>query len=132
VEQSILKSVKKVLGLAEDYDAFDQDVLMHINTTLSTLNQLGVGPSTGLFVDDGTATWNDLFNGDNRYNLIRTYVYLKVRALFDPPTVASMATALDANAKELEWRISAIRESDIYSTGETPELPSGVLDGGGP
>ena len=92
--ESILNSTKKVLGLAEDYDAFDQDVITHINATFSVLNQVGVGPADGFFIEDDTAVWADVGLPDNQLHLVKTYMYLKVRFLFDPPGTSFHMSAM--------------------------------------
>jgi len=111
VEPSILKSVKKNLGLELDYIAFDSEVSMHINSALGTLNQLGFGPPGGFAVDGDLATWNNFFIGTvAELSLIKTYVYLKVRNLFDPPTTSYVMTAFSSQIQELETRLSMMRE----------------------
>lgn len=129
---SILDSVKKVLNLADDYTAFDQDVIMHINAALSTLNQLGVGPQSGFMIEDKTAVWFDFLEGDLRLNNVKTYVYLRVRMLFDPPTIGYLVGAMQDQIKELEWRISAQRESVAWTDPEELVDSGPVLDGGSP
>lgn len=85
MEESILKSTKKILGLEADYLAFDPDVITHINAAFSILDQLGVGPEGGFFIVDESAVWADFIVPPNQLNLVKTYIYLKVRVLFDPP-----------------------------------------------
>lgn len=111
---SILTSVKKILGIAEDYEAFDVDILMHINSVFSILNQLGIGPTNGFMIEDAVATWDDFIPDDPRLNTVKTYVCLRVRLLFDPPTTSYLITALETQFKELEWRLSVIREGDSW------------------
>jgi hypothetical protein len=111
METSILKSTKKILGLAEDYTAFDLDVITHINTAFSTLYQLGVGPSDGFAIEDDTLEWDDFIQGDiSIVNACKTYVFLRVRLLFDPPTVSFVLTSMKEQLQEYEWRISVLRE----------------------
>lgn len=107
---SILNGTKKILGLDPDYTAFDHDVITHINTALGTLNQLGIGPINGFMIDDDEATWDDFLAGDPRLNGVRTYVYLRVRLLFDPPNTSFAITAMQEQVKELEWRLNVHRE----------------------
>lgn len=112
--ESILLSTKKILGIDADYTAFDVDIITHINSAFSTLNQLGIGPVDGFFIYDDVETW-DLFLGDDpRMNAVKTYVYLRVRLLFDPPTTSYLITSLDEQRKELEWRLNVVREGDEY------------------
>ena len=82
---SILTSIKKMLGITEEYEHFDQALIIHINTVLNTLTQIGVGPEQGFAIDSSTQTWSDFLYGDSRLDLIKSYVYLKVKMLFDPP-----------------------------------------------
>jgi hypothetical protein len=110
MESSILTSTKKILGISEDYTAFDPDILTHINSALSTLNQLGVGPINGVFIDDAIAVWSDLQLPANQLNLVRTYVYLKTRMLFDPPATSFLIEAIERQIAEHEWRLSVFRE----------------------
>ena len=105
--ESILKNIKKTLNLPADYEAFDQDVLMHINTVFSTLNQLGVGPALGFMIEDAGVTWDEFLGNDPRLNHIKTYVYLRVRLLFDPPATGFLTMAIEKQITELEWRINA-------------------------
>lgn len=119
--ESILDSVKHALNLQPDYTPFDQDVILHINSVFSTINQLGVGPDAGFMIEDKTAVWSDFLQGDPRYNNIKTYVYLRVRLLFDPPTIGYLVTAMQDQIKELEWRINVQREGVAWTDPE-PEL----------
>lgn len=116
---SILDSVKKNLGINADYDVFDQDVLMHINTALSTLEQLGIGPEGGFEIEDAYASWDEVIGGDPRLNSVKTYVYLRVRLLFDPPTTSYLITAMKEQIQELEWRLNAKREGDVWASRPT-------------
>lgn len=113
MEESILKSTKKVLGLAEDYTAFDLDVLTHINAAFSILCQLGVGPEQGFTVEDANDLWSEFNVPVEQLNLVKTYVYLKVRILFDPPSTSYHLTAANDQIKEYEWRLNVFREVDL-------------------
>lgn len=104
---SILTSVKKMLGIAEEYDHFDADLIMHINSVLTILGQLGVGPDEGFFIEDDGAEWTDFVPDMPKLQFIKTYVYQKVKLLFDPPQSASAIEALNRSISELEWRINA-------------------------
>jgi hypothetical protein len=83
--ESILDSTKKALGIAPDYDVFDVDILMHINTVFAVLSQLGIGPEDGFLIEDAEAVWEDFLGTDKQLNSVRTYVFLRVKILFDPP-----------------------------------------------
>lgn len=113
MENSILLSTKKVLGLDPSYTVFDQDVLMHINAAFSILNQLGVGPGAGFMIDDETAEWDDfvlLAGTEVSISLVKTYIQLKVRMLFDPPTTSFLIEAMTKQINEYEWRLNVFRE----------------------
>jgi hypothetical protein len=124
VSESILNSVKKVLNLPVEYTAFDQDVIMFINTAFGTLNQLGVGPDQGFEITNETPTWEAFLGGDPRLNPIQTYVYLRVRLLFDPPTVGYHVDAIKEQIKELEWRLNVQREDVAWTSPTPPSEPS--------
>jgi hypothetical protein len=124
METSILIGTKKILGLAEDYTAFDHDVITHINTAFSTLTQLGVGPAAGFMIEDETAVWTDFItDSDLQYNSVKTYVYLRVRMLFDPPSTSFVIAALNEQIKELEWRLNVHREETGWVDPDPPGPP---------
>ena len=107
---SILTSIKKLLGIAEDYEHFDQDLIIHINSVLSVLTQLGVGPSEGFSIEDENATWDDFIPEDKRLSSIRSYVYMKVKLLFDPPLSSSVMESMNRMISEFEWRLNVTAE----------------------
>jgi hypothetical protein len=125
MEQSILTSTKKILGLAEDYTAFDLDVITHINTAFATLTQLGLGPVDGFMIEDESAVWADFIIDNNQYNGVKTYMYLRVRQLFDPPTTSYLIAAVDTQIKELEWRLNVTREDAEWVD---PDPPVVIID----
>lgn len=106
--ESILTSIKKLLGIMEEDDQFDMDVIIHINTIFSVLTQLGIGPEDGFSISDEQTTWIDFLGSSKNVELVKTYVYLRVRVLFDPPQNSFLVDAMERNAKELEWRLSII------------------------
>lgn len=108
---SILTSIKKLLMLVEDDTSFDADIIMHINTVLSILNQFGVGPDAGFTITDKTATWQQLLGAYPNLDAVRSYVYLKVKLLFDPPTSSAVIESMNRVIGELEWRINATAEA---------------------
>ena len=111
MEQSILISVKKILGVAEDDASFDLDIITFVNSAFSTLHQLGIGPVDGFMIEDDTAEWADfIIATDPNFNLVRTYVSLKSRISFDPPQTSYLIGALNEQIQELEWRLSTNRE----------------------
>lgn len=103
---SILTSVKKLLGIPEDYDPFDNDVVMHINTAFFSLNQIGVGPPNGFVISDKTTTWSEYLTDSTNLEAVKSYIYLKVRLLFDPPTSSVITESINRQIAELEWRLS--------------------------
>jgi len=115
METSILISTKKILGIAEDYTVFDLDVITHINTAFSTLTQLGVGQPEGFMIEDETAAWTDFIADDLQYNSVKTYVYLRTRQLFDPPSTSYQISAFNDQIKELEWRLNSHREETEWT-----------------
>lgn len=130
---SILSSTKKSLNLAEDYEAFDPDIIMHINSVFSTLNQLGVGPADGFMIEDKETTWDAFLGSDPRLNHVKTYVFLRVKLLFDPPSTGFHTTAIEHQIKELEWRLNVQREDTAWVDPELgTTLAPPVLDGGTP
>ena len=134
MEQSILISTKKVLGIAADYTAFDLDILTHINTAFSTLTQLGIGPSVGFMVEDDEAVWTDFIGADLKLHSVKSYVFLKVRMLFDPPQTSYLIEAMEHQIAEIEWRLNVDREATHWvnpnqEIDEETELIE-VIDGG--
>lgn len=116
MEDRILASTKKVLGVPEDYPAFDLDIMTHINAAFSVLTQIGVGPVTGFLIEDGDAVWSDFITEDITLNMVKTYIYLKTRILFDPPTTSFLIEALNKQVQEYEARISYEREGASWTT----------------
>ena len=114
MSESILTSVKKVLGLDDDYTTFDPDIIMFINSAFSTLNQLGLGPDTGFSITDKDTTWDAFIGTDDRLNSVKIYVYLKVRSMFDPPQTQYLVEAMKQQIQELEWRLNVVREGDTW------------------
>ena len=107
METSILTSIKKLLGVAEDYAEFDEDIMTHINSVFLNLTQLGVGPEEGFMIKDDTAEWEDFINNSTQLQAVKTYVYLKVKLLFDPPLSSSVTESINRMIAELEWRLNA-------------------------
>lgn len=101
---SILASIKKLLGIHESYTEFDQDIIIHINTAFAILNQLGVGPEDGFEIQDERDIWDNYITKLN-HSMVKTYVYLKVRLVFDPPTNSFLVDSINRTLSELEWRI---------------------------
>lgn len=101
---SILATVKKMLGLDTDYDAFDIDLITHINSVFMVLNQLGVGPITPFTITGSNETWSS-FSTTTDVEALKTYMYIRVRLLFDPPDKTSVSDSFQKICQELEWRM---------------------------
>ena len=117
---SILNSVKKKLGIQEDYTHFDEDIIMDINSVFMILNQLGVGPDEPFTIEDEDAYWED-FIDNARIEAVKSYMYMKVRLMFDPPTSGFLVDSLNKQIAELEWR--------MLVQAETPKLPEADMSG---
>lgn len=102
---SVLLSVKKMIGLTSDYTAFDTDIIIHINTVFEELNQMGVGPEEGFSISDSSTEWSEYFTYGKTSEMVKSYMYLKVRMLFDPPSSGTLAQAYNANLDEYRWRL---------------------------
>lgn len=112
MEESIFESIKSLLGPDASYDVFDQDILIHINTAISVLTQLGVGPATGFMVTGPDETWRDFIGDDKILQMVKTYIYMKVKMAFDPPANSSVLNAYNEACKEYEWRLNV--ETDPF------------------
>ena len=137
METSILTTIKKLLGLPSETDAFDLDIMVHINSVLSTLNQMGIGKTAGFVISDETATWEQFFEDDDLdipllteseeepgtfeestetisvdsvfQQQVKSYIYIKVKLLFDPPANGNILSAMKENAKEIETRLYTLK-----------------------
>lgn len=118
--QSILNSTKKTLSIAPDDPSFDIDIIMHINSIFSVLNQLGIGPVDGYMIEDSEDTWDAFIGSGSKLNLVKTYVYLRVRMLFDPPGTSFFKESMEKQIAEFEWRLSVHREGESWVD---PTLP---------
>lgn len=111
LEENILSSIKKLLGLNDGVTVFDTDIVIHINTVFANLTQMGVGPQNdegkniGFKISTGKEVWGDFTSNDILIENVKTYVYIKVKMVFDPPTSNALIDAYNAQAKELEWRL---------------------------
>lgn len=107
---SILTSIKKLLGITEEYEHFDADIIMHINSVFMILTQLGVGPSEGFSITDKTATWDE-FVSDNQLESVKSYIHMKVKLMFDPPLSSAVMECMNRMISEFEWRLNVAAES---------------------
>lgn len=124
MEMSILTSIKKLLGIEKSYDHFDQEIIIHINSAFMNLNMLGIGPEEGFSIESDDAEWNNFIGQRTDLQAIKTYIYLKVRLLFDPPQMGYLVEAITKQISELEWRLTVQKETkDIEESGssETPK-----------
>jgi hypothetical protein len=104
--ESILTSIKKLLGIEESYEYFDSDIIIYINSALMSLAQIGIGPINGFTISDKTTIWNDFIGDRKDLEAIKTYIYLKVRIMFDPPQIGYLIDAIKDQITELEWRLN--------------------------
>lgn len=110
--ESILISIKKLLGIAEEYVHFDPDIIMHINSVFMVLTQLGVGPTEGFRITDKYTTWDEFIPADDvNFEAVRSYVYQKVKLLFDPPSSSAVMESMNRMISEFEWRLNVAAES---------------------
>lgn len=103
---SILTSVKKMCGIPEEYEHFDLDMVMHINSVFAVLNQLGVGPSEGFTISDKSTDWSEFTEDNAVLSMVESYVGLKVRLIFDPPTSSAVTESINKLVSEFEWRLN--------------------------
>lgn len=118
--ESILTSIKKMLGIAEEYTHFDADLIMHINSVFAILTQIGVGPAEGFSIEDDTDVWTDFIQDNKRLESVKSYTYMKVKLLFDPPLSSSVIESMNRIISELEWRIQVA--ADPVKTIEEEEI----------
>lgn len=121
---SILDDIKHMLGLLPENTAFDSDIIIHINSAFSTLTQLGVGPNNGFMITDDQAQWEDFFS-NNQINNVKSYIFLRVKLLLDPPQVGFVIASMDRQIQEHEWRMMVAVDSQFV-----PD--ESIIDGGSP
>lgn len=109
---SILTSIKKMLGITEEYEHFDADLIMHINSVFMILNQLGVGPSAGFSIIDKTTEWSEFLSDATKLQLVKSYMHLKVKLLFDPPLGSAVIASMEKQIAEYEWRLNVAAETE--------------------
>lgn len=121
-DDSILDNVKQTLGLAADYTPFDQDIIIHINSVFADLAQMGVGPAAGFMIEDASATWGEFLDSNLLLNNVKSYMYLRVKVLFDGPDSRYVIAAITEQIKQWEWRINVTRETTAW-VDPNPVLP---------
>lgn len=109
--ESILTSIKKLLGIEEEYEHFDPDLIMHINSVFMILNQLGVGPSEGFSIQDAESVWTDFIPTGSNLEAVKSYIHLKVKLMFDPPSGSAVMEAINRTIAELEWRLNVAADT---------------------
>lgn len=114
--ESILTSVKKMLGVTEEYEQFDPDIIMHINSVFLNLTQIGVGPVKGFHIEDKTTCWTDLIEDNLQLQAVKSYMYLKVKLLFDPPLSSAVIESTNRMIAEYEWRLRLAAEEAAEQT----------------
>jgi hypothetical protein len=105
-----------MLGIEEDYTHFDQDIIVDINSVLMGLNQLGIGPTSGFFISDSSAVWSDLIGNRQDLEAVKSYIYLKVKLMFDPPQNSFLIESINRQITEFEWRLNIQAESIVTAT----------------
>lgn len=110
--ESILTSIKKLLGISEEYEQFDADIIMHINSVFLNLTQIGVGPKQGFIIEDETTEWVDFIDNSIQLQAVKTFMYLKVKLLFDPPLSSAVVEAMNRQIAEFEWRLRLAAENE--------------------
>lgn len=110
--ESILITIKQMLGVGADYEHFDPEIIAHINSVLADLTQMGVGPSEGFLIEDETSVWSD-FIGDNttKFEAVKSYIFLRVKLVFDPPTNSATIAAYQRDIDRWEWRLNVAAET---------------------
>lgn len=121
MDQSILNSVKKMCGVDPSLTVFDLDILTHINSVFSDLEQLGVGPIGGFMIEDDAPTWDAFLADDPRISSVKSYVYFRVRLMFDPPQTGYLVESMNKQVEKMEWRLNVTREGDAWID---PSLPA--------
>lgn len=114
-EQSILDTTKKALGIESDYTAFDPELIMHVNSVFADLFQLGVGPQTAYAIEDKNNTWGEFLGSRDDINSVKSYIFLRVRLLWDPPNTSFNLTSLERQADELLWRLNIQSEGAVQN-----------------
>lgn len=112
MNNSILTSIKKLLGMTAEYTAFDTDIIIHINTAFMTLHQLGIGPENGYMIKDQFDTWDEFIKDEDNLEAVKTYIYLKVKLMFDPPLSSAVMESMNRMISEYEWRLNVQVETD--------------------
>ena len=119
--ESILTSIKKMLGIPKDYEHFDEDLIMHINSVFMILQQLGVGPARGFYIEDETKTWGDFLGDPTILQMVKSYMHLKVKLIFDPTGSSAVSESMKQLIAEFEWRLREAAEFGEIMSSDSPE-----------
>lgn len=114
-EDSILNTIKKLLGIDPGYTHFDQDIKIAINTSFNTLTQIGVGPSSGFSIKDAETTWVDFLKDEVLLEQVKTYIFLKAKMIFDPPQSSVVTECYNNMIRELEWRLNVQEDKEVVT-----------------
>lgn len=114
ISDSILESIKKLIGPGTEHTFFDADIIMHINSAFFVLSQLGVGPNVPFVISNGSETWSDFMTDEAKFRAVVDYVYLRVRQIFDPPANSFVVSSLKEQQSELEWRLNVMAETPMW------------------
>jgi hypothetical protein len=109
--ESILTSIKKMIGISEEYDHFDPEIIFHINSVFADLNQMGVGPEKAFVIEDDSSTWMDFLQEADNIESVKTYVGIRVKLIFDPPASSTAVAAMQREADKWEWRLNVAADN---------------------
>lgn len=116
MEESILESIKGLLGPDSAYDVFDPDIVLFINSVIATLTQLGIGPQKGYRITGPGETWKDFIGDEKDLDSVKSYIFMKVKMVFDPPTSSFVLSAMEKMCEEYEWRLKTAVEDKTLLT----------------
>lgn len=125
--ESILTSIKQLLGITEDYEHFDPEIIMHINSVFMELTQIGAGPADGFFIEDKTSVWTDFVPEIGKLEAIKSYIYLKVKLIFDPPANSTIVEAMKQQIANYEWRINVAVDTGVSEDAEDTGSSSDIV-----
>lgn len=129
ISNSILETVKKLVGVDIDYGVYDIDLIVAINSSFMILHQLGVGPEKPFTISDSSATWQDFFGDEEVFALAKSYIYLRTRLLFDPPSSGVLHEAVERQISEFEWRMQVQADyNDSKEESEKEEAETTPID----
>lgn len=123
MSSSILESTKLMLGIPVEHTAFDLPIIGHINTVLADLTQLGVGPEAGFEIVNNEAVWADFLGPNPQLNAVKSYVYMRVRLLFDPPSIGFVLSAMKEQIDKMEWKINVLVDNEVSPAIVVPSIP---------